>query len=686
MIGGKGKTTGIAVNLAVVSANAPSERALVRLLRAWGFEARAGKEAIETATAVVVDARGGLGAALRRVERDTRSLAARPAIVAVRARVEEVTPVELARCDDVLFGPLRRREFAARLFAALRRAEFEGKRRPFRALVEALPLGVFATNREAECEFTNPAYERITGLSPGEARGAGWVQAFHPDDRDRLFDDWTVAALDNRPYEGVVRLLRTSGELAWVRIRTGLVRDGGRTLGHVGVLEDITAQREAEFRLQEAHTLLDVIQRASLDAIFVVGPNREVLFYNERVLEFWGIGDEEELRDFRKRTAIIEEQLREPSTFRRFVEQAYGDPGFTGRVDLSLRDGRHVELYTAPAVTPDGRWLGRVWYWRDITERRRAEEERDRYFRHSLDLLAVTDYEARFVRVNPAWTRVLGWEEEELVGRCVTEFVHPEDLELTREAIARAQKGEELRDVRARYRTKDGGYRWLSWNTAPSARGVAYSVVRDVTDLVQAQERQEELLAVLEARMRDLEEQARALDELRAQAEYAATHDALTGALSRRAWFQAAVEERPTALALFDIDHFKRINDTYGHPAGDAVLVEVVRRLGETLGDDTLLGRLGGEEFGALFRCPPAEAKARAERAVQQVRAAPVVVDRRTSIPVTISAGIAPWLPTGESREASLAKTYEAADKALYRAKRAGRDRLVTTPAWRHAA
>ncbi len=674
------------MQLAVVSQNAPSERALARLLRSWGFEAEAGAEHAANAQAVILDARCGLGPVLRRVERGVRTLAARPVLVAVRAHPDDITPVELARCDEVLFGRLRRREFTARLFAAVRRAEFEGERRPFRALVEALPLGVFVTNREAECEFTNPAYERITGLSLVEAKGAGWVQAFHPDDRDRLFDDWTVAALDNRPYEGVVRLLRPSGELAWVRIRTGLVRDGGRTLGHVGVLEDITAQREAELRLQEAHTILDVIQRASLDAIFVVGTNREVLFYNERVLELWGFADERELHDYQSRVRLIERELREPATFRRFVEQAYEDAEFTGRIDLALRDGRHVELYTAPAVTPDGRWLGRVWYWRDITERRRAEEERDRYFRHSIDLLAVTDYDARFVRVNPAWTRVLGWEEEELIGRSITEFVHPDDLELTREAIARAQRGEELRDVRARYRTKEGGYRWLSWNTAPSARGVAYSVVRDVTELVQAQERQEELLAVLEARMRDLEEQARALDELRAQAEYAATHDALTGALSRRAWFQAAVEERPTALALFDVDHFKRINDTYGHPAGDAVLVEVVRRLTEALGTDTLLGRLGGEEFGALFRCPPAEAKSRAERAVEATRAAPVVVDRRTRIPVTISAGIAPWLPAGETREASLAKTYEAADKALYRAKRAGRDRLVVAPAWQRAA
>jgi diguanylate cyclase (GGDEF)-like protein/PAS domain S-box-containing protein len=663
------------VKVVIFAPNTRAERRLRARFEAWGLEPVSPNAAGDPPDVVVVCG-PDIGPLLDQVERWLPKFRTRPPVVAVNVDRSTVTPAEMARCDAVVLGRLRRDEFAARLQAATRRRIFQGAGRPFRALVEALPLGVFATNPQGACEFTNPAYRRITGLSAEEAEGTGWAKAFHPEDRDALFDAWTAATLEGKPYHGVVRMTRPDGTTAWVRITTGLVRDGGRTLGHVGVLEDITQQREAEQRLREAHTLLDVIQRASLDAIFVVGKKREVLYFNERVIELWQLGGTRNLARYEDRMALLESQMREPHRFRRFVEAAYADPNLTGRMDIVLNDGRVFELYTAPAITPDGEWIGRVWYYRDITDRRRAEEERDRYFRYSIDLLAILDVDAQFVRVNPAWTRVLGWTEEELLGRSIFDFVHPEDARGSADAVVRVRNGEELRDVRARYRTKDGGYRWLSWNVAPT-RGYAYAVVRDVTELVEAQERQEELLAALEARMRDLEEQARALDELRAQAEYAATHDALTGVWSRRAWFDAAAEIRPKALALFDIDHFKRINDTYGHPAGDAVIVEVCRRLEQALGSDTVLGRLGGEEFGALFQCDPAEAERRAEAAVAHVAAEPVRVDRRTAIPVSVSAGLSAWRAAAGSREASLARTYEAADKALYRAKRAGRNRLV---------
>lgn len=667
----------------VVAANARAASRLRARFRAWGLEPL-NRDSTDAPDVVVV-AGPHIGPLIEQVERCLPQFRTRPPIVAVNVDRHAVTPAEMARCDAVVFGRLRRDEFAARLQAATRRRIYYSSERAFRALVEALPLGVFATNPQALCEYTNPAYQRITGLSAEEAKGAGWSSAFHPEDRDALFDAWTAATLAGEPYHGIVRMLRPDGTTAWVRITAGIVRDAGRVLGHVGVLEDITEHRQAELRLQQAYTLLDVIQRSSLDAIFVVGKQREILFYNGRAVDLSRPSHRLDLSRYENRMQLLEARLRDPRRFRRFVEAAYADPNYSGKIELLMNDGRVFELYTAPAIAPDGEWIGRVWYYRDLTDRRRAEEERDRYFRYSIDLLAVLDGDAQFTRVNPAWTRVLGWQESELLGRSIFDFVHPEDLRTSAEAVVRVRNGEELRDVRARYRTRDGGYRWLSWNVAPM-RGQAYAVVRDVTELVEAQERQEELLAALEARMRDLEEQARALDELRAQAEYAATHDALTGVWSRRAWFDAAGQLRPQALALFDIDHFKRINDTYGHPAGDAVLVEVCRRLERALGEETVLGRLGGEEFGALFQCDPSEAERRAEAAVQLVAAQPVQVDRRTAIAVSVSAGLSPWRSASGSREASLARTYDAADKALYRAKRAGRNRLVVAERRRAAA
>lgn len=180
-------------------------------------------------------------------------------------------------------------------------------------------------------------------------------------------------------------------------------------------------------------------------------------------------------------------------------------------------------------------------------------------------------------------------------------------------------------------------------------------------------------------------EQAFELDRMRCEAEYLATHDSLTGLLSRRAWFDLALQGRPLALAMFDIDNFKMINDRYGHPAGDAVLREVARRLRHSIEPGGRLGRLGGEEFGVVFDVPLRDARKLCARAVDEVGSKPI--GRGTtgdggdgdeaSMPVTVSAGLTAWLPGTLTREDSVARTYEAADKALYEAKHTGRNRLV---------
>lgn len=149
--------------------------------------------------------------------------------------------------------------------------------------------------------------------------------------------------------------------------------------------------------------------------------------------------------------------------------------------------------------------------------------------------------------------------------------------------------------------------------------------------------------------------------------------DPLTGLLNRRAFAEAiAAFEAPYILAVIDIDRFKAINDTYGHGAGDVVLVEVARELREVLGRDTAVARLGGEEFGVILRD---RNKAEAVAAMDLVRAA---LASRTfdaegaSISVTFSAGVA----RGDGKTGySIWLTH--ADKALYFAKAAGRNRVV---------
>jgi two-component system cell cycle response regulator len=167
------------------------------------------------------------------------------------------------------------------------------------------------------------------------------------------------------------------------------------------------------------------------------------------------------------------------------------------------------------------------------------------------------------------------------------------------------------------------------------------------------------------------------LEELRRMA----TRDGLTGLLNRREFDRILAEEierarrfgHPMGLVILDVDHFKQVNDRHGHPAGDAVLREVARRLDGLARTVDRLTRLGGEEFALiLIESDGTAALGAAERLCAAVRAKEVDAGQK-SLPITISAGSASFPRDADSAEALLA----AADKALYAAKTGGRNRAV---------
>jgi diguanylate cyclase (GGDEF)-like protein len=158
--------------------------------------------------------------------------------------------------------------------------------------------------------------------------------------------------------------------------------------------------------------------------------------------------------------------------------------------------------------------------------------------------------------------------------------------------------------------------------------------------------------------------------------------DALTGLHTRRFFEESLRVEVERArrhgsgfgVLLFDIDHFKRVNDTYGHPGGDRVLVEVARRLRGACRAGDVVARYGGEEFGILLPGARQGDMARiAEHVRHAVAGTPIAVDHRTMLPVTVSGGSATWPLDG----AAGGDVVLAADRALYEAKNAGRNRIV---------
>ena len=199
-----------------------------------------------------------------------------------------------------------------------------------------------------------------------------------------------------------------------------------------------------------------------------------------------------------------------------------------------------------------------------------------------LDTVFVVDRDNQIVFVSDACEALLGYGADELTGTPITDYIHPDDLAVTRASIVRVMNGHSHVDFRNRYIRKDGGVVHILWAAFWSEEvGARIGVARDVTALRQAE------------------------DELR----FLAHHDPLT-ALTNRSLFnqrmdsalRAAQHHQSTLALLFlDINDFKGINDVHGHAMGDRILCTIARRLERCVRETDTVARMGGDEFTVLL-------------------------------------------------------------------------------------
>ena len=266
-------------------------------------------------------------------------------------------------------------------------------------------------------------------------------------------------------------------------------------------LEEVQARRErkrAEEDLKESEERYRRLVELSPDTI-IVHRGGEVLFVNTAAAELFGAASPEELigepvMDF------IHSDYREIARVRIVRTQEKGE-----RTDLIqerfLRfDGRavDVEVVTTP-ITYRGQGATLV-VARDITGRKRAEEERDHLFEFSLDLLCVAGLDGYLKRVNPAFEETLGYSSGELLARPFIEFVHPEDRAATMSEMEGLGKGARTAYFENRYLHKDGSQVWLEWKAVPVVEeDLIYATARDVTERKRAEEELRRREAILRA-------------------------------------------------------------------------------------------------------------------------------------------------------------------------------------------
>ncbi|QNI02070.1 diguanylate cyclase [Halomonas sp. SH5A2] len=276
--------------------------------------------------------------------------------------------------------------------------------------------------------------------------------------------------------------------------------------------------------------------------------------------------------------------------------------------------------------------------------------------------ICIVDPNGNFEMVNPAYCNFYGYAEEELLGQPFT-IVFPEahrgKMHALHDAFLAGEESHELRQE-LEVHCKNGEVRTIITEAA-RIEG-ADGQPRKVTFIVDITQRKQ-----LEQRLQQANERLH----------YLAHHDELTGLLNRRAGLQRLEQElsrssryrSPLSIAMFDLDNFKAINDTYGHSVGDDILQEVTAKVNETLRETDIQIRLGGEEF--LVIMPEVDAD-NARQAMERVRSAvaQTAFTQRT-LTVTLSAGVAGYV------EASTTRLLDHADKAMYQAKQSGRNCVV---------
>ena len=367
----------------------------------------------------------------------------------------------------------------------------------FRIMADGCPTVMWVTGAEGGIQFINRAYREFMGVPYEQVEGHKWQMALHPEDARDYLEAFRLAVREHTAFRAETRSRRADGEWRWfVSYAEPRLSANGEYLGHVGVSLDITGRKQSEQSLQFQNSLIRAIHEVSLDGILVVTDDNVIASHNQRFKEVWQF-PELEIAHNQPESLIggqvppvlsaVLKRVKDPEAYLRRVRELNADPRAKDHCQIELKDGRTIERYSTNLRSEGGQHLGRARFFRDITERKQAEqalrssEEKFRQLAENIrEVFYILSPSGETLYVSPAYEQVWG-RSCESVYRSPTswaEAVHPDDRQRAGLLAARQLRGESV-ESEFRIRTPDGTEKWIRSRTSP-IRGQAGEPIRIV--------------------------------------------------------------------------------------------------------------------------------------------------------------------------------------------------------------
>ena len=291
-----------------------------------------------------------------------------------------------------------------------------------RAILANLPDVSWTVDCDHRIVYISPKVEEFLGYSSEEiiAGGEPFLQAkLHPEDRARLREAMIKLFASGCSFDVELRAEATSGAYVWMNIKALRTREEAGRVYADGLLSDVTRRKQAEIDLEAKTALLEAQLNSTIDGILVIGPNNRRILENRQVMEMYNVP--ESLQANPDQVPVRKhmlQQMKNAEVHAATVEHLYAHPEATARYEMELKNGTTLEQYSSPVKGRSGEYIGRIWTFRDITERKRAETELEAksalleaQLDSTIDGILVIDEKFHRILENPRFAEMFGIPE-----------------------------------------------------------------------------------------------------------------------------------------------------------------------------------------------------------------------------------------------------------------------------------